>query len=189
MHHTSLKAPKHTGFDASWIYYASRRTTDGEGGQESGPQPDVRFSGDFGSVSSIHSAEGGHPPIRAVPRQAQSGGADDRGFGHGRGAPSVSNPDSHSVPGPSTSVFNPVGLEATPSFLRPGAYARRGVGVGGGVPLPPRYERRNFESGTAGRTIEAYGPVGRTSGASSICLLYTSPSPRDRQKTRMPSSA
>ena len=26
-------------------------------------------------------------------------------------------------------------------------------------------------------------------GASSICLLYTSPSPRDRQKSRMPSSA
>src|SRR5678809_1182013 len=30
----------------------------------------------------------------------------------------------------------------------------------------------------------------RTSGASTItCLLYTSPSPRDRQKSRMPSSA
>ena len=27
------------------------------------------------------------------------------------------------------------------------------------------------------------------SGQSSICLLYTSPSPRDRQKSRMPSSA
>ena len=26
-------------------------------------------------------------------------------------------------------------------------------------------------------------------GKSSICLLYTSPSPRDRQKSRMPSSA
>ena len=26
-------------------------------------------------------------------------------------------------------------------------------------------------------------------GASEICLLYTSPSPRDRQKSRMPSSA
>ena len=34
--------------------------------------------------------------------------------------------------------------------------------------LPPRYERRHFEPGTAGRTIEAYGPVGRPSGASSI---------------------
>ena len=27
------------------------------------------------------------------------------------------------------------------------------------------------------------------SGADIICLLYTSPSPRDRQKSRMPSSA
>ena len=30
---------------------------------------------------------------------------------------------------------------------------------------------------------------GVTSGVSSACLLYTSPSPRDRQKSRMPSSA
>ena len=29
----------------------------------------------------------------------------------------------------------------------------------------------------------------RTSGGMGICLLYTSPSPRDRQKSRMPSSA
>ena len=28
-----------------------------------------------------------------------------------------------------------------------------------------------------------------TAAASNICLLYTSPSPRDRQKSRMPSSA
>ena len=27
------------------------------------------------------------------------------------------------------------------------------------------------------------------SGLSNVCLLYTSPSPRDRQKSRMPSSA
>ena len=31
--------------------------------------------------------------------------------------------------------------------------------------------------------------VGQNQGISNICLLYTSPSPRDRQKTRMPSSA
>ena len=29
----------------------------------------------------------------------------------------------------------------------------------------------------------------RVEGWSSVCLLYTSPSPRDRQKSRMPSSA
>ena len=29
----------------------------------------------------------------------------------------------------------------------------------------------------------------RTEALSNICLLYTSPSPRDRQKSRMPSSA
>ena len=34
----------------------------------------------------------------------------------------------------------------------------------------------------AGLGIGSFGPLG-------ICLLYTSPSPRDRQKSRMPSSA
>ena len=35
------------------------------------------------------------------------------------------------------------------------------------------------------------GPAGYTAGiyCSRACLLYTSPSPRDRQKSRMPSSA
>ena len=32
-------------------------------------------------------------------------------------------------------------------------------------------------------------PSGLTSERDSSCLLYTSPSPRDRQKSRMPSSA
>ena len=46
------------------------------------------------------------------------------------------------------------------------------------------------------KTVEAWGRAsGGTAGASDIidlrevCLLYTSPSPRDRQKSRMPSSA
>ena len=32
-------------------------------------------------------------------------------------------------------------------------------------------------------------PKGKTDRELSLCLLYTSPSPRDRQKSRMPSSA
>ena len=32
-------------------------------------------------------------------------------------------------------------------------------------------------------------PALMAAGVSPICLLYTSPSPRDRQKSRMPSSA
>ena len=36
-------------------------------------------------------------------------------------------------------------------------------------------------------TIKKWHVEGR--GWSDICLLYTSPSPRDRQKSRMPSSA
>ena len=37
-------------------------------------------------------------------------------------------------------------------------------------------------------TPESFGAVA-VSGIGLICLLYTSPSPRDRQKSRMPSSA
>ena len=33
------------------------------------------------------------------------------------------------------------------------------------------------------------GPAGAEGPAGAPCLLYTSPSPRDRQKSRMPSSA
>ena len=38
-----------------------------------------------------------------------------------------------------------------------------------------------------GETFSLVGESG--SGKTTICLLYTSPSPRDRQKSRMPSSA
>ena len=37
--------------------------------------------------------------------------------------------------------------------------------------------------------LDHTGAVGRFPNATHICLLYTSPSPRDRQKYRMPSSA
>ena len=36
---------------------------------------------------------------------------------------------------------------------------------------------------------EPRGPEARRAGGAEACLLYTSPSPRDRQKSRMPSSA
>ena len=37
-------------------------------------------------------------------------------------------------------------------------------------------------------TLHEYGVIGSTAGTY-ICLLYTSPSPRDRTRSRMPSSA
>ena len=43
---------------------------------------------------------------------------------------------------------------------------------------------------TAPQGFEGEGfPVRRAFAGVDICLLYTSPSPRDRQKSRMPSSA
>ena len=47
--------------------------------------------------------------------------------------------------------------------------------------------RGNFNNGE----ILEYKPIGFTQDGGDLkpCLLYTSPSPRDRQKSRMPSSA
>ena len=40
-----------------------------------------------------------------------------------------------------------------------------------------------------GIVVQNLSDPAMTSATSAICLLYTSPSPRDRQKSRMPSSA
>ena len=45
----------------------------------------------------------------------------------------------------------------------------------------------NWVNYRAVRVGGSYGPV--SFDVPSVCLLYTSPSPRDRQKSRMPSSA
>ena len=37
--------------------------------------------------------------------------------------------------------------------------------------------------------IESYGTVDELNAILGVCLLYTSPSPRDRTRSRMPSSA
>ena len=54
-----------------------------------------------------------------------------------------------------------------------------------GQQYPSAPARRQDEAGSHLRRIKN----GSDSNDSSICLLYTSPSPRDRQKSRMPSSA
>ena len=41
----------------------------------------------------------------------------------------------------------------------------------------------------SGRSVSSAGDVNGDGFDDVICLLYTSPSPRDRQKSRMPSSA
>ena len=43
-------------------------------------------------------------------------------------------------------------------------------------------DESDFKSGVSRRDIMKIGAI-------TACLLYTSPSPRDRQKSRMPSSA
>ena len=41
----------------------------------------------------------------------------------------------------------------------------------------------------AKQAVQMFGPAQRAVAMAVACLLYTSPSPRDRQKSRMPSSA
>ena len=53
-------------------------------------------------------------------------------------------------------------------------------------------QKKLFESYDEGKNLIAYGVAGTGKTFISLykaCLLYTSPSPRDRQKSRMPSSA
>ena len=42
---------------------------------------------------------------------------------------------------------------------------------------------------SVGKVDEAYDAISDIAAQGGTCLLYTSPSPRDRQKSRMPSSA
>ena len=54
-----------------------------------------------------------------------------------------------------------------------------------GIPVADLCREHNIGNSTFYKWRAKYGGM----DASMICLLYTSPSPRDRQKSRMPSSA
>ena len=61
-----------------------------------------------------------------------------------------------------------------------------GDGVIGGEMLFPRFAARFMDSVITGIILFL---VALAFGANSVCLLYTSPSPRDPKTSRMPSSA
>ena len=64
-------------------------------------------------------------------------------------------------------------------------------------PVVPEIRLTRSKDGTTGQALflfekpQALSSItdGEITGMRMICLLYTSPSPRDRQKSRMPSSA
>ena len=67
-----------------------------------------------------------------------------------------------------------------------------GRGKGGGVKLaksPAECKKIATEMFGMNLVTHQTGPEGKTVHHVYVCLLYTSPSPRDRQKSRMPSSA
>ena len=64
------------------------------------------------------------------------------------------------------------------------AALEEGILPGGGIALLRAQNHLNNE-----REVREFAHEGQAVGYSLLCLLYTSPSPRDRQKSRMPSSA
>ena len=71
-----------------------------------------------------------------------------------------------------------------------GSSKTRGIVGAGGDPFASPYPKTNticfVEIATTGNAAD-FGDL--TTGRNHICLLYTSPSPRDRTRSRMPSSA
>ena len=63
-----------------------------------------------------------------------------------------------------------------------GRHLECGVVDGGVIVTQPLLKFRRYRAGRHGHVVAVAGDAG-------ACLLYTSPSPRDRQKSRMPSSA
>src|SRR5665213_1358426 len=70
------------------------------------------------------------------------------------------------------------------------AFGASAVGPPATSPSARHLETEEFRGGK-GLWVERVGLAhfSSSSGLCTICLLYTSPSPRDRQKSRMPSSA
>ena len=76
-----------------------------------------------------------------------------------------------------------VGVEAGGYGIETGEHAARFAG--GSVGIAQGYKTYFFQN-TEGQMQHTHSIA---AGLDYICLLYTSPSPRDRQKSRMPSSA
>ena len=101
-------------------------------------------------------------------------------------------------------VFGVIGVADAANFVALGLHAlqHRGQEAGGIVAYDPDagfnsarrfgYVRDNFTSQSLMQTLPgelSIGHVRYSTAGSKACLLYTSPSPRDVEETRMPSSA
>ena len=104
-------------------------------------------------------------------------------------------PQTYATPGTYTFTV-PSGV----SYLRIEAYGAQGGrgygGVGGAgakggkaVLVRAVTTGETFQVRVGGRGADATGADGGAGGANGGCLLYTSPSPRDKRQSRMPSSA
>ena len=103
------------------------------------------------------------PSLRAAPGQSRTGGATSREFGHPRRSATSTSPGIHPDTRSGTQDFHPTGLQAASSFVRPEAPIWRGIGIGGGIPLPSRDEHWEFHTTPAWRSIEVFGPTGAPS--------------------------
>ena len=90
----------------------------------------------------------------------------------------------------STLVKNVITVSFAASLLSGCAVAKT-TGKVAALPFKATYETTKFVGKSAYKTTEFAGKsvVATGKGVYKTCLLYTSPSPRDKRQSRMPSSA
>ena len=116
----------------------------------------------------------GTPSTLVPPRELRAGRAQKVGFWGPQGRPEGPKwPLLGSKMGP---FFDPLRASGPPGSTLFGPY-----GLKRGSQNRPRFLHKVYILGQNGPFWTPFGPL--------TCLLYTSPSPRDRQKSRMPSSA
>ena len=89
-----------------------------------------------------------------------------------------------------STIFNALTASSIPAENYPFCTIEPHIGI---VPLPDSrlnvLEEIYQPEQTISATVEFIDIAGLVKGASKGCLLYTSPSPRDKRQSRMPSSA
>ena len=78
------------------------------------------------------------------------------------------------------------GIDAQIVSIGGGHLSNRNIIINGAMTVSQRATSASFTSGGVFPALDRFKAVGNSS---MTCLLYTSPSPRDKRQSRMPSSA
>src|SRR5674476_759826 len=102
----------------------------------------------------------------------------------------ITGPDNESIPGATIlAVHQPSGTQYGTISNADGRFTLQGMRTGGPYQVEVSFVGYNKETYTQITLFLGESFVLNVSLKEDNCLLYTSPSPRDRQKSRMPSSA